>query len=241
MRALRQGGGAEEASKQPRNRWRAGLHRSKAPICRSPIGGRAERKLQLVDRQTRIGGRVERRWRSWRRGRMEQQQQTQIGWPAARPLLFPLPLISSCALQTCSDWACLRGSIGAISHTQSSLPSPAPCLSLPTRADPSPFPRARCLLFPLRALRGLLRACFFPPRGPALDLGGRLGVHPTPWRRLSAQGDAIRRNGVAGRTPPLGSRLDALASPRRRRENHGKDIHQLLHNILSMIIFLSTL
>ena len=100
------------------------------------------------------------------------------------------------------------------------LPSPAPYLSLPARADPSPFPRARCLLFPLRALRGLLRACFFPPRGPALDLGGRLGVHPTPWRRLSAQGDAIRRNGVAGRTPPLGSRLDALPSPRRRRENH---------------------
>ena len=103
------------------------------------------------------------------------------------------------------------------------LPSPAPYLSLPARADPSPFPRARCLLFPLRALRGLLRACFFPPHGPALDLGGRLGVHPTPWRRLSAQGDAIRRNSVAGRTPPLGSRLDALASPRRRRENHARN------------------
>ena len=217
MRALRQGGGAEEASKQPRNRWRAGLHRSEAPICRSPIGGRAERKLQLVDRQTRIGGRAERRWRSWRRGRMEQQQQTQIGWPAARPLLFPLPSLSSCALQACSDGARLRGSIGAISCAQ--LPSPAPYLSLPARADPSPFPRARCLLFPLRALRGLLRACFFPRADlpwtweVALASTRRLGVHPTPWRRLSAQGDAIRRNGVAGRTPPLGSRLDALASP----------------------------
>ena len=147
MRALRQGGGAEEASKQPRNRWRAGLHRSEAPICRSPIGGRAERKLQLVDRQTRIGGRAERRWRSWRRGRMEQQQQTQIGWPTARPLLFPLPSLSSCALQACSDGARLRGSIGAISRARSSL------LPRPT----SPFLRAQ-IPHPSRAQD----ACFFP-------------------------------------------------------------------------------
>ena len=200
MRALRQGGGAEEASKQPRNRWRAGLHRSEAPICRSPIGGRAERKLQLVDRQTRIGGRAERRWRSWRRGRMEQQQQTQIGWPAARPLLFPLPSLSSCALQACSDGARLRGSIGVISRV---LPLPSRArrsLTLPARKMPA--------FSPARA-KGPAVRLLFPPRGPALDLGGRLGVHPTPWRRLSAQGDAIRRNGVAGRTPPLGSRLDA--------------------------------
>ena len=192
MRALRQGGGAEEASKQPRNRWRAGLHRSEAPICRSPIGGRAERKLQLVDRQTRIGGRAERRWRSWRRGRMEQQQQTQIGWPAARPLLFPLPSLSSCALQACSDGARLRGSIGAISRARSSLlPRPT---SLHARADPSPFPHARCLLFPLCALRGLLRACFFPPART------RLGLGRSPWR------------------PP-----DALATPFRARRRHTQE------------------
>ena len=98
------------------------------------------------------------------------------------------------------------------------LPSPAPYLSLPARADPSPFPRARCLLFPLRALRGLLRACFFPRADPpwtwevALASTRRLGdafprkVTPyagtawragrlhwevtwTPWRRL---GDAVK-------------------------------------------------
>jgi len=78
---------------------------------------------------------------------MEQQQQTQIGWPAARPLLFPLPSLSSCALQACSDGARLRGSIGAISRARSSL------LPRPT----SPFPRAQ-IPHPSRAQD----ACFFP-------------------------------------------------------------------------------
>ena len=179
MRALRQGGGAEEASKQPRNRWRAGLHRSEAPICRSPIGGRAERKLQLVDRQTRIGGRAERRWRSWRRGRMEQQQQTQIGWPAARPLLFPLPSLSSCALQACSDGARLRGSIGVISHA---LPLPSRArrsLTLLARKMPAFSPArakgpAACLLFsPARTRNGLGRSPWRPPDALATPFRAR--------------------------------------------------------------------
>jgi len=102
---------------------------------------------------------------------MEQQQQTQIGWPAARPLLFPLPSLSSCALQACSDGARLRGSIGAISRVQSSLPSPAP-LPLPSRARRSlTLPAcAKCLLFPLRA-QGACCALAFPLRADP----------PWPW------------------------------------------------------------
>ena len=138
----------------------------------------------------------------------------------------------------------------AMGHACAGVYARFPARAAPfSRALPLPSHARRSLTLPARKMpafsparaKGPAARLLFSPRGPALDLGGRLGVHPTPWRRLSAQGDAIRRNGVAGRTPPLGSRLDALASPRRRRENHGKDIHQLLHNILSMILFLSTL
>jgi len=135
-----------------------------------------------------------------------------IPGPACRgSLLFPLSSLSSCAL--------LRWGKPVREYRRdfrAQLPpfprgAPAPYLSLPARASLRVF-----------LLRAQGAGLFSPARAPALALEGRLGVHPTPWRRLSAQGDAIRRNGVAGGTPQSGGRLDALASSRRRRKNHGE-------------------
>ena len=82
-----------------------------------------------------------------------------------------------------------------------------PATPLPSRACDSPFP--------MRAQ--VADARFFPRASPS----ARVASARTPWRRLPARGDAIDWKVVAGGTPRLGARLDALASPRRRHENHG--------------------
>ena len=95
-----------------------------------------------------------------------------------------------------------------------------PATPLPSRAR---FPaRARDFPFPMRAQ--VADASFFPRASPS----ARVASARTPWRRLPARGDAIDRKVVAGGTPRLGARLDALASPRRRHEN------------LDSLLFLST-
>ena len=122
--------------------------------------------------------------------------------PAAALFSSPSPLFPPAR---CSDGASPCGSIGVIS-ARSSLPSRA-VHPLPT----FPFPRAHRSVFSSCARK---RRPFFPSARTRLSFGR------SPWRPHRRLGDAICRNGVAGGTPQSGGRLDALASPRRRRKNH---------------------
>ena len=172
-----------------------------------------------------IGGRVELQAMEACGGRAEQQAvdacSRRIPGPRAgsrRPPLFPLSSLSSI------DWSC-KGACPLLSFPASLFPLsirtagalhvgvytvgarfPTRARDFPPARNPSAFPRA-IPLFP----------CARRSPTPVSFRAHRL---PLVWHPRERLGDAIDRKVVAGGTPRLGARLDALASPRRRHENH---------------------